>query len=185
MNRVLIILLAIAGIIIFALSISNKAKDTQLDDYLIETGTLPESVQAAVKIEGTKLIVQNKVTVSGPATTAREPAKVKTEIKYIPPEGKATVEIDNAGKATVKAQTKGFCCNLAISATIGQEGFKFGIQSRLFYINRYGLGCGFNSKIRPYAFIDRRVDDFVPFVKDTTIGINYDGSVGISLSIFF
>jgi hypothetical protein len=121
--------------------------------------------------------------------------KVKTENRYLPPEGKAEINTDLNGNTTISIKSRGLCFEPCVSAVTAQEGIKIGIGARLAYWNRYGLSIGVNYPLdnnnsnnnipKPHVAIDRRISDIVPFMRNTTVGIVYDGKLAMVLSIFF
>jgi hypothetical protein len=118
----------------------------------------------------------------------------------MPPESKAEISIDWQGNTKLKIKNKGFCLCPAISCTLNNKGLKAGIEARLAYRGMYGLGFGINLcrsgnndnynsvkplGISPFLLVERRISDIVPFMRNTTIGIAYDGDLGISISLMF
>jgi hypothetical protein len=59
------------------------------------------------------------------------------------------------------------------------------VAARLAYWDRYGLGLGL-SQSGVNIFFDRRVDDFIPFMSNSTVGLFLDrNNTGLKLSTFF
>ena len=166
----LIALLVIAGLLF-----SNWYRGRKIDELSAQTGTLPESQAARVVVKDNKL-----------TATVRQPdGSVKTEVKYLPPEGKAEVVQPTDGPAEISVKRAGFTFRPAVQGLIGQE-LKGGLGARLVYFNRYGAGLGLDTDLEGYLFVDRRLDDLTGLLKNTTFGL-YGGRkrMGLMVGIYF
>jgi hypothetical protein len=109
----------------------------------------------------------------------------------LPPEGKAEISVDLEGNTNLKIKS----FSPAVNGICSLNRLKVGISSRFAYWGRYGLGVGINlccscnnnnyNTVKPFLSVDRRISDFVPFMRNTTVGIVYDGDFVIELSVFF
>lgn len=67
----------------------------------------------------------------------------------------------------------GVCFAPALAGTAALNyGLGVGLQARLLYYNRWGVGPGISSKEYGYIFVDRRISDLVPYIKNTAVGIH-------------
>lgn len=81
----------------------------------------------------------------------------------------------------------------ALAGTLSiNSGMGLGLQARLLYFEKYGMGIGVSSREYVYTFIDRRIEDFVPFMRNTAVGIHggyrWDRGekvLGMQTAIFF
>jgi len=170
MNKIIfIILISIIGYLGFCNYINNK----KIDKLTIENSQLSEDLKMKTVIYKDKIVYQ-----------IRENEKIKTVVKYLPPESSATITTDIDGQSSLSIQNKGFTFEPAASFISNSE-FLGGLSFRLLFWDRYGAGIGLNSKIRPYIYADRRISDFIPFAQNTTIGVCYDGDFGLIISLFF
>lgn len=173
MNKIItfVVIVVIFFGFIFALKYNLLLKER---DNLILTNTkLEEGLVNKVKISKTQIVVQTKYK-----------DKIVTVIKYLPPEGSATIATTDLGETLVDIKNKGFTLTPSASFLMNKD-FYAGLSLRLFFWNRYGCGIGFSSILKPYGFLDRRIDDFVPFMQNTSVGIFYDGSIGLQVSVYF
>lgn len=169
MNKIIfVILLSIIGYLGFC----NYLNTTKIDKLTIENATLSEDLKSKTAIYKDKVIYQTRIK-----------EKVVTQIKYLPPEGQATITVDNNNQTILTVKQKGFCIYPAIQG-IASKTLQIGLGVRLAYWNRYGLGLGLSNEIKPYLYIDRRISDFIPFCQNTSVGISYDGGVGLIVSVF-
>ena len=166
----LIALLVIAGLLF-----SNWWRGRQIDKLAAQTGTLPDSQAARVVVKDNKL-----------TATVRQPdGTVKTEVKYVPPEGKAEVVQPTEGPTEISVKRAGFTFRPAVQGLMGQE-LKGGLGARLVYFNRYGAGLGLDTDLEGYLFVDRRLDDLTGLLKNTTVGL-YGGRkrMGLMVGVYF
>ena len=164
------VLLVIAGLLV-----SNWYKGRQIDKLAARTGTLAESQDARVVVENNKLT----------ATVRQVDGTVKTQVKYVPPEGRAEVVQPTEGPAEITVKRAGFTFRPAVQGLIGQE-LKGGLGARLVYFNRYGAGVGLDTDLEGYLFVDRRLDDLTGLLKNTTVGL-YGGRkrFGVLVGVYF
>ena len=166
----LIALLVIAGLLF-----SNWWRGRQIDKLTEQSGTLPDSQAARVVVKDNKLT----------ATVRQADGTVKTEVKYLPPEGKAEVVQPTEGPAEITVKQAGFTFRPAVQGLIGQE-LKGGLGARLVYFNRYGAGLGLDTDLEGYLFVDRRLDDLTGLLKNTTVGLyGGRGRLGILVGVYF
>lgn len=166
----LIALLVIAGLLF-----SNWWRGRQIDKLAAQSGTLPDSQAARVVVKDNKL-----------TATVRQPdGTVKTEVKYVPPEGRAEVVQPTEGPAEITVKRAGFTFRPAVQGLIGQE-LKGGLGARLVYFNRYGAGLGLDTELEGYLFVDRRLDDLTGLLKNTTVGLyGGRGRLGVFVGVYF
>lgn len=166
----LIALLVIAGLLF-----SNWWRGRQIDKLTEQSGTLSDSQAARVVVKDNKLT----------ATVRQADGTVKTEVKYLPPEGKAEVVQPTEGPAEITVKRAGFTFRPAVQGLIGQE-LKGGLGARLVYFNRYGAGLGLDTDLEGYLFVDRRLDDLTGLLKNTTVGL-YGGRkrMGLMVGVYF
>ena len=170
MNKIIfIILLSIIGYLGFMNYLNNK----KIDKLTIENSKLADDLKMKTVIYKDKVVFQ-----------IRENEKIKTVIKYLPPESSATITTNTDGQSSLTIQNKGFTFKPSASFISNSE-LLGGLSCRFLFWDRYGLGIGLNSKIRPYVYADRRISDFVPFAENIAIGVCYDGSLGVIISLFF
>lgn len=166
----LIALLVIAGLLF-----SNWWRGRQIDKLAAQTGTLPDSQAARVVVK------DNKIT----ATVRQADGTVKTQVKYVPPEGRAEVLQPTEGPAEITVKRAGFTFRPAVQGLIGQE-LKGGLGARLVYFNRYGAGLGLDTDLEGYLFVDRRLDDLTGLLKNTTVGLyGGRGRFGVLVGVYF
>ena len=154
---------------------SNWYRGRKIDELAAQTGTLPESQAAHVMVRDNKL-----------TATMRQPdGSVKTEVKYVPPEGRAEVVQPTEGPAEITIKRAGFTFRPAVQGLIGQE-LKGGLGARLVYFDRYGAGLGLDTDLEEYLFVDRRLDDLTGLLKNTTVGL-YGGRtrIGLLVGVYF
>ncbi len=162
----LIALLVIAGLLF-----SNWHKGRQIDKLAEQSGTLPDSQAARVVVKDNKLT----------ATVRQVDGSVKTEVKYLPPEGRAEVVQPTEGAAEITVKRAGFTFRPAVQGLVGKE-LKGGLGARLVYFDRYGAGLGLDTDLEGYVFVDRRLDDLIGLLKNTTVGL-YSGRKRMGLMI--
>lgn len=177
MNKIIfIILLSIIGYLGFCNYLNTKKIDklqTNITLITDENSALWEKLKEKFTISHGKIIQQTKVQ-----------DKIITKIVYLPPESSATITTNTDGQSSLTIQNKGFTFKPSASFISTSE-LLGGLSCRFLFWDRYGLGAGLNSKIRPYVYADRRISDFIPFAENTAIGVCYDGSVGLIISLFF
>ena len=151
----LLALLVIAGLLF-----SNWYKGRQIDKLAALSGTLSDSQAARVVVKDNKL-----------TATVRQPdGAVKTEGKYVPPEGRAEVVQPTDGATEISVKRAGFTFRPAVQGLAGKE-LKAGLGARLVYFDRYGAGVGVDNDLDGYLFIDRRLDGLTVLLINTTVGL--------------
>ena len=175
-----IICLAILLLLVF---LDNKKLTKANATLTLANKTLKDNEQMRVEIDKGQIIVLNRTQNVGGGDSKPETEK---RAIYTPPEGQAVISQDVSGKVTITNKNKGFCLSPAISGQAATDGeFSVGLNMRLFFWDRWGGGAGINTKLKPFAFIDRRIDDYVKFARNTTVGVFYDGSAGVFIGVFF
>lgn len=170
MNKIIfIILLSIIGYLGFCNYLNTK----KIDKLTIENSKLADDLKMKTVVYKDKVVFQ-----------VRENEKIKTVIKYLPPESSATITTDINNQSALIIKNKGFTFKPSASFILNSE-LLGGLSCRFLFWDRYGLGIGLNSKIRPYVYADRRISDFIPFAENTAIGVCYNGSFGLIISLFF
>lgn len=165
----------IALLVIAGLLFSNWWRGRQIDKLTAQTGTLPDSQAARVVVKDNKLT----------ATVRQSDGSVKTEVKYVPPEGKAEVVQPTDGPAEIAVKRAGLTFRPAVQGLIGKE-LKAGLGVRLVYFDRYGAGVGLNTNLDGYLFVDRRLDDLTGLFKNTTVGLyGGRGRIGVLVGVYF
>lgn len=166
----LIALLVIAGLLF-----SNWWRGRQIDKLAAQSGTLPDSQAARVVVKDNKLT----------ATVRQADGTVKTEVKYLPPEGRAEVVQPTEGAAEITVKRAGFTFRPAVQGLLGKE-LKAGLGARLVYFDRYGAGLGLDTDLEGYLFVDRRLDDLTGLLKNTTVGLyGGRGRLGVLVGVYF
>ena len=127
------------------------------------------------------MVKDNKLT----ATVRQDDGTVKTEVRYLPPEGRAEVVQPTGGLTEISVKRAGFTFRPAVQGFIGKE-LKAGLGARLVYFDRYGAGVGLDTDLEGYLFVDRRLDDLTGLLKNTTVGI-YGGRtrIGLLFGVYF
>lgn len=165
----------IALLVIAGLLFSNWWRGRQVDKLAAQTGTLPDSQAARVVVK------DNKMT----AIVRQADGSVKTEVKYLPPEGKAEVVQPMEGPAEISVKRAGLTFRPAVQGLMGKE-LKAGLGARLVYFDRYGAGVGLDTDLEGYLFVDRRLDDLTGLLKNTTAGLyGGRGRLGLLVGVYF
>ena len=165
----------LALLVIAGLLFSNWWRGRQIDKLSAQSGTLTESQAARVVLKDNKL-----------TATVRQPdGSVKTEVKYLPPEGRAEVVQPAEGPAEISVKRAGLTFRPAVHGLLGKE-LKAGLGARLVYFDRYGAGVGLDTDLEGYLFVDRRLDDLTGFLKNTTVGLyGGRGRIGALVGVYF
>lgn len=180
MKKIQLFLLIIAAVFIAALLFQVKRLNTVIEQKDLKIGELNEKLNfhAVQKIDA--LIVNKRVVDS---KTGEE--KIESKVQYVPPESKVEIKTDREGNTEVSFTKGSFCFEPALTGMATLQGFRFAISSRLFYYDKYGAGVGLNTDLKPFVFVDRRIRDFVPFMKNTSVGISYSGDgIGVNINVF-
>lgn len=165
----------LALLIIAGLLFSNWWRGRQIDKLAAQSGTLADSQAARVEIKDNKL-----------TATVRQPnGAVKTEVKYVPPEGRAELVQPTDGATEISVKRAGFTFRPAVQGLLGEE-LKAGLGARLVYFDRYGAGVGLDADLEGYLFVDRRLDDLTGLLKNTTVGLyGGRGRLGVLVGVYF
>ncbi len=165
----------IALLLLAGLLFSNWHKGRQIDKLAAQSGTLPDNQNARV------IVKDNKLT----ATVRQNDGSVKTEVKYLPPEGRAEVLQPTDGTTEISVKRAGFTFRPAVNGLVGKE-LKAGLGARLVYFDRYGAGVGLHTDLEGYLFVDRRLDDLTGLLKNTTVGLyGGRGRFGLLVGVYF
>ena len=165
----------LALLIIAGLLFSNWWRGRQVDKLAAQSGTLPDSQAALVVVKDNKLT----------ATVRQADGSVKTEVKYVPPEGRAEVVQHAEGPTEISVKRAGFTFRPAVQGLLGKE-LKAGLGARLVYFDRYGAGVGLDTDLDGYLFVDRRLDDLTGLLKNTTVGLyGGRGRLGVLVGVYF
>lgn len=165
----------LALLIIAGLLFSNWWRGRQIDKLAAQTGTLSDKQAARVEMKDNKLT----------ATVRQADGSVKTQVKYVPPEGHAEVLQPTDGPSEITVKRAGLTFRPAVQGFVGKE-LKAGLGARLAYFDRYGAGIGLDSDLEGYLFVDRRLDDLTGLLKNTTVGIyGGRGRIGLLVGVYF
>lgn len=166
----LLALLLVAGLLS-----SNWQKGSQIDKLAVKSGALADGQAARVVLKDNKLT----------ATVRLADGSIKTEVKYVPPEGKAEVVQPEGGAAEIAVKRAGLTFRPAVQGLLGKE-LKAGLGVRLAYFDRYGAGVGLDTDMDGYLFVDRRLDDLTGLLKNTSAGVyGARGKVGLMIGVYF
>jgi hypothetical protein len=171
LKTIAIIALAITAII---LNFRLIKKEKEVEKLGMEKGELAENVKSQVIIEKDRIVYRERT----------EIGEVKGKRIDVCSEWRTEIITDLKGKATIKIKKKGYSLSPCVLGIVMIEGLKVGVGARVCYFGKYGLGVGLKIDLRPYVCIDRRISDIVPFMRNTSLGIVYDGKVGISFSVY-
>lgn len=163
-------------------------------DLMIEKAKLEKELQSKIAVsEGKVKIIYRDAT--------GEAKKLNVDI---PPEGKVTIvtlssgtlpssniidnittekySIENTSQVVI-VKIMGFTFKPQFSIYIS-ENIKMNLNFRVFYYKRFGLSIG--AYPNQAISIDRRIDDLIPFLRNTTLGIytSLQGGMGVNLSVF-
>lgn len=138
--------LSLLGLLAFALATKKCSKDDVGSPAAVTTERAAELVErgavAAVVVERGVVAVASK----------RPDGTVKTETRYVPPEGRAEVIIDAAtpsggpASARLRVKDKGVCFSPGLygGLSLGSRGLgaNYGLGAKLVYWGRFGLDAG-------------------------------------------
>ena len=165
----------LALLLLAGLLFSNWYRGRQIDKLAAQSGTLPDHQNARVVVKDNKLT----------ATVRQTDGSVTTEVKYVPPEGKAEVVQPTEGPAEISVKRAGLTFRPAVQGLVGKE-LKAGVGARLVYFDRYGAGVGLDTELEGYLFVDRRLDDLTGLLKNTTVGLYAGrGRLGLLVGVYF
>lgn len=203
-NKYFISLLVLAALLLFVL-----LKKDVLQNGLMGLLLRHPYVQGLVK-ENTRLSaeLQSKVTVSnGSVKIVYRDRDVVREVKiYVPAEGNVSVLTPSSGtvhtgwldgiinttytvpgsSTVVVIQRMGFTLKPQLSCLVNEQmELHPNLDARLFFWDRWGLSAGFWPRL--LVAVDRRIDDIVPLIQNTTFGLYYSISTkeyGIRCAVF-
>lgn len=165
----------LALLLLAGLLFSNWYRGRQIDKLAAQSGTLPDHQNARVVVKDNKLT----------ATVRQTDGSVKTEVKYVPPEGRAEVVQPTNGPAEISVKRAGLTFRPAVQGLVGKE-LKAGLGARLAFFDRYGAGVGLDTDLEGYLFVDRRLDDLTGLLKNTTVGLyGGRGRLGVLVGVYF
>lgn len=182
-GKLKIFIIIVLAVFLMILFFQNKKINQQNAALTLINKTLKDNEQLRVEVERGQIIILNRKTTG---QTGKNTDVIEKKGIYTPPEGKAVISQDLTGKVTIQNTNKGFCIEPGLAGQVDTSGeLSLGFSLRVAYWDRYGIGGGINTKLRPYAFIDRRIDDFIKFANNTTVGMFYDGGAGVFIAVFF
>lgn len=151
-------LLILLIIVCAVYTVSLKNTQTKYNNVVLEKEILDKKLKNIIQIKS------NEITM-----VYRDKEVVRTEIKYLPPEGSFKITTDANDKQQITIIDRGWTFGPNIGLTVSDKisptlGVKF------FYWNRFGTGVGINST-GLNAYIDRRIDDVINFLPNSSAGI--------------
>lgn len=184
MEKVNKIIYFILFLLLMVLLFQNFLLRRNTDKLIKDNNILPDDVKQEVVFKKDKVTIKEKV--KDKKTGA---VLVKTEIKYVPPEGQVSVVTKEDGESIVTVKNKGFTFTPGISVIPAKE-TNVGVSTRLIYYKRLGAGIGGvisiedNPKVGAIGFIDYR------FYSNFALGVAYRESftnrgVGAMLTYYF
>lgn len=177
---VLFILIIFLSILLFQNYLLRKSNDRTIKN----SGYLPEGTRQEITVKKDKVVIKNKV--ENKDTGSKE---IKTDIKYLPPEGELKVSVKDNGDVSYTLKNKGFTFTPGVIVIPSKE-TDIGAVVRFVYWNRFGAGTGAvisiedSPKVGVIGVVDYR------FYKDFAIGISYKESfterkAGLAISYYF
>ena len=150
------------------------------------TATLEENLKKQVIVYKDKIVYKERI--QGTDVTG---TSVKQETIYIPSEGKVEIitpeesaevdlhltdkifneVIEQEDGTIILVQTKGFAFAPEI-AGLYSDRVSVGVQAKLFFWGRYGLGIGITNEQVAYGFVNRNISDIVPWFKNTSLQVS-------------
>jgi hypothetical protein len=170
-------------IVIALFGVDHYLNQRKINDLLVQNKALDQNLKMSLQITPSRQIIYKTRTLTG---------EVKTVIKYLPPEGSAEVTQDaDSGETNLKIEHYGWTFRPLLSGMADNDGLSGGIGARFYFYDRWGAGgllkLSENIKdIKPKIFIDRRIDDFVPFLYNTSVGLQGGiDTLGITVNAYF
>ena len=164
----------IIGLLIVASFFGHKSRgfEQQYSAAILEKEMLEKNLKNIVMIKN------NQITL-----LKRENDTIKTTIQYLPPEGNIRITVDDKDEQTVTVVNRGFTFWPNVGLLVEKE-VKPTLGARIYYWDRYGAGLGLSTS-GAHLYVDRRVDDYLNFLKNSTAGV-YLGreEIGLRLSSF-
>jgi hypothetical protein len=173
-----IVIIVLVGIVI-VLKWQADRKESKIESLSFKQG----KVQRLNKdLKAQIVLSQNEINV---AKRTKE-NKVKVRTSYLSPEGKVLVCVGkNKGQMSIKTQNKGVCICLNAGLAYTDAGYA-GIGVKFLYWGRWSCEAGLNfnnSKIKTFICMSRNISDMCKILKNTSIGIAYDGNIGFRVSV--
>jgi hypothetical protein len=173
-----IVIIVLVGIVI-GLKWQADRKDSKIESLAFKQGKV-QSLNKDLKAQ--IVLSQNEVSV---AKRTKE-NKVEVRSSYLPQEGKVLVCVGkNNSRMFIKTQNKGVCMCLNAGLAYTDAGYA-GIGLKIFYCGGWGCEAGLNfnnAKIKPFICMSRNISDMCKILKNTAIGITYDGNIGFRVSV--
>ena len=159
-------IILILGICCALFAFNNFLKEKAINSLTEQNTTLAADLKAQITFTPKRQIIYKTRTQAG---------EVKTVVKYLPPESTAEIKQSSDGEnIELSVNALGLTFRPALVGLLGQNA-KIGAGARLVYWQRYGAGLGgaySDQHIYPFAFLDRRIDDLVPFFQNTSLGVS-------------
>lgn len=178
-NKILVYILVVLCVY---LAYGNISREISINALSAQNATLQNDLRAQITFTPKRQIIYKTRTVAG---------EVKTIIKYLPAEGSATINQNaDTGEIDLKAKNHGWTFRPLASGMIDNKGLSGGIGARLYFYDRWGAGGIVSlsnniNEVKPKIFVDRRVDDFVPFLYNTSVGLQGGlGTIGIAVNAY-
>lgn len=183
-NSFIKILIFLLVIFLVILLFQNYLLRRTNEKTIKNSGFLPEGVKQEIVVKKDKVTIKEKNINEKTGSTS-----IKTEVKYIPPEGELKVTVNDNGNVSYTLKNKGFTFTPGIIVIPSKE-TDLGAVIRLVYWNRFGAGTGAVISIEdsPKAGVIGVID--YRFYKDFAIGIAYkeaftERRAGVSISYYF
>lgn len=131
-NKIIIfVLLLLLGVLLFQNFLLRRSNDKVIKD----SGVLPNNVKQEITVKKDKVTIKKKVENNAGSV------EVKTDIKYIPPEGELKITTKDDGTTDYELTNKGFTFTPGIVIIPSKES-DIGVNVRLLYYKRLGAGIG-------------------------------------------
>jgi hypothetical protein len=177
-SRIKDILILVLVITVFTFKWQLSYKQGKIDELSFKQSpreVLRDNLQSQISIG------QNEISIV--KRDKRERVSVKTS--YLPQESKVLVSARKDGNVEIKTQSKGICMRLSAGAAYTDAGYA-SVGLKFLYWGRWGCGAGLNfnnSKIKPFVCLSRNMSDMCKILRNTSIGIVYDGNIGFRASV--
>jgi hypothetical protein len=178
-TRIKTILIIVLVAIVFILKWQVDKKERKVEALAFKDAKV-QSLNKDLKAQ--IVLSQNEITVA----KRTEGNKVEVRSSYLPQEGKVMVCVGkNNGQICIKTQNKGACMRLNAGLAYTDAGYA-SIGLKFLYWGRCGCEAGLNfnnSKIKPFICLSRNMFDMCKILKNTSLGIAYDGNIGFRVSV--
>ena len=177
-----------------------KNKDTLIKELKTSNKVLSDKVESLVQINKSKVVVTSrdnngktiettvKVPVEGNVKVTTMKDGEKPDNRNIIDKATTTRVVITSGTHTtvVDVRHTGFCFFPALSGVYDFDDFYLGLEARFIFSHSYGIGIG-GYKKGGYIFVDRHIEDLIPFAKNTLVGILYssDRRPGLKIAVQF